>query len=78
VFAVLAWLLAWAFGGRRRTLLTSFAFALLYGVSDELHQAFVPGRHPDPLDLLCDAAGAATALAGWAALRQRVRRSGTA
>ena len=30
---------------------------LLYGAADELHQRFVPGRSPDPLDWLADAAG---------------------
>ncbi len=39
-----------------------FAFAVvltvLYGVSDELHQSFVPGRSSDPYDLLADVAGA--------------------
>ena len=32
--------------------------AVLYGVSDEFHQSFVPGRTPDLLDLLADAVGA--------------------
>jgi hypothetical protein len=29
-----------------------------YGVSDEVHQAFVPGRSPDPWDWLADVVGA--------------------
>ncbi len=33
----------------------------LYGVSDEVHQAFVPTRTADPLDALADAAGAVVA-----------------
>lgn len=37
--------------------------AVLYAVSDEIHQSFVPGRHPSPLDVLVfDAGGAALAL----------------
>ncbi len=33
------------------------AVALLYGFSDELHQAFVAARQADPLDLLADGIG---------------------
>ena len=32
--------------------------AVLYGISDELHQAFVPGRECDPLDFIADLTGA--------------------
>ena len=31
----------------------------LYGISDEIHQAYVPGRQADFLDWLADTAGAA-------------------
>jgi len=34
------------------------AFAMLYGISDEIHQYFVPGRHFDPFDIVADTAGA--------------------
>jgi VanZ family protein len=33
--------------------------ATLYGVTDEFHQAFVPGRSPDRFDVLADCLGAA-------------------
>ena len=33
------------------------AASTLYGVTDELHQAFVPGRHCDPWDVLKDFGG---------------------
>ena len=33
------------------------AASTLYGVTDELHQAFVPGRHCDPWDVVKDFAG---------------------
>ena len=41
----------------------AFLFATLYALSDEFHQAFVPGRHPSWVDaLLIDNGGAALAL----------------
>lgn len=47
--------------------LLAFTVAVLYGVSDEVHQAFVPGRTPDVADVVADATGAGLAvLAGWA------------
>jgi hypothetical protein len=37
--------------------------AVVYAISDEFHQSFVPGRHPSPLDVaLFDATGAAITL----------------
>lgn len=42
-------------------------FATLYGVSDEVHQTFVPGRSMEALDVVADAVGAAgAAIAVWA------------
>lgn len=63
VYAVLGWLCA---GAASQTwpslpgLLTGgFAFCVgtLWGFSDELHQAFVPGRTAEAADLLADALG---------------------
>jgi len=46
----------------------AWGLAMLYGTTDELHQAFVPGRHPSALDvLLFDNTGAVIAL--WAKRR---------
>jgi VanZ family protein len=39
----------------------AIAFAALYGITDEFHQAFVPGRSPDAADLAADTAGAVLA-----------------
>ena len=66
VFGVLAVLLARALGQQRHGLLLALGLTLLYALSDEFHQAFVPGRHPDPLDLVCDGLGAVLALGVWA------------
>lgn len=47
---------------QRRKLALAFLLSLLYGVSDEVHQAFVPGRIGNPADVLVDAAGAGLGL----------------
>jgi VanZ family protein len=69
VYAVLA--LALLFGGRGARPLLWVTVAALYGVSDEIHQHFVPNRHTDVLDLLADTAGAALAVAAWLKYRRR-------
>jgi VanZ family protein len=43
----------------RRTLLGVFLFTAAYGVIDEVHQYFVPGRDCNIWDWLADAVGAA-------------------
>ena len=40
----------------------SWLLAVLYAVTDEYHQTFVPGRHGRPMDLLFDGVGALIAL----------------
>jgi VanZ family protein len=37
----------------------AFAVGVAFAVTDEIHQAFVAGRHGAPLDVLIDAAGVA-------------------
>lgn len=50
-----------------RVAAAAFAIAAGYGISDEIHQSFVPGRMPDVYDVIADAAGALTAVAAcWA------------
>jgi VanZ family protein len=55
-------------GGRRRpltlsTALTATLLTTAYGVTDEYHQSFVPGRTADPADVAKDLGGAALACA---------------
>lgn len=75
-YAVLAALLTYASG---RPVLSVLA-AVAYGVSDEVHQAFVPGRSSDVFDLLADAVGAGigawTARALWRMRTVGARRRG--
>jgi VanZ family protein len=46
----------------RTALGVAFGGALLYALSDEFHQSLVPGRDPSLVDVVVDAAGAATGL----------------
>ncbi len=71
LFGVLAVLLSRALANRRRAWIFSLLLTMLYALTDELHQRFVPGRHPDLLDLLCDGVGAALALGLWIRVRRR-------
>jgi VanZ family protein len=64
-FGVLAILWARVLHAHPRGWLLAAVLTLLYAFSDEFHQAFVPGRHPDPWDLVCDALGGGIALALW-------------
>jgi VanZ family protein len=66
-------------GGLHAQVTTSIALlavlaTTLYGVSDEIHQSFVPERQADLQDILADALGgaiAAAALMAWSSLRRR-------
>lgn len=59
---------------RVRAVMSAVIIASAYGVSDELHQAFVPGRVPDVVDWGVDTLGAlAGALVVHAVHRKRGR-----
>lgn len=64
VFSILCWLLHIAFSHqknytlKRHGLMIAVVFVFLYGVSDEYHQLFTPGRSSDPYDVLADVSGA--------------------
>lgn len=57
----------WAAGewGARHALWLAIVTATVYGLSDELHQVFVPPREADPWDLTADALGALLGAVGW-------------
>ena len=56
--------------------LSAWVLSVLYGLSDEWHQSFVPGRHPDLLDVLTDAIGAACGLLVVWWITRRLARQG--
>lgn len=72
-YAVLGFLLARALqqGRHGRTsaglLALTVGLCTIWGVSDEMHQAFVPGRVPDLLDLWHDFIGACAGAAAFGA-----------
>jgi hypothetical protein len=63
-YFILAWTFYFALGAygtlRSKALVVFLCF--LYGITDEYHQSFVPGRYPDLLDLRNDTIGAALAM----------------
>ncbi len=64
VYGVLAFLTARAFNGREagwgatKIFFATVVLTVLYGVSDEFHQMFVPGRAASIADLIFDLIGA--------------------
>ncbi|MGE0790719.1 MAG: VanZ family protein [Sandaracinaceae bacterium] len=53
-----ATLLTWPRHTPLRTAALAVLITVLWGVLDEIHQAFVPGRSPEVLDLVADTVGA--------------------
>ena len=60
-----------------RVAVLAVVIATLYGVTDGLHQSFIPGRTADPWDLLKDMAGAAAGALACAWPRRADKRPGT-
>ena len=68
----------WPLLGSGRALLAAALFTVVWGYTDEVHQAFVPGRDSNAFDLLADAIGAMAGVGLYAALgalRARSRRA---
>ncbi len=57
---------------RDHSLLAAMVFAVLYGILDEVHQLYVPGRWADVYDALADAVGAAS-FVSWSLWTTRKR-----
>jgi VanZ family protein len=79
-FAGLGVLALRAFHGgfeRPRLSLTLYAglTVILWGISDEFHQSFVPGRDATPWDVVADAVGFAVGVVVFAILTSRATRA---
>jgi VanZ family protein len=80
LFFVLCWLMWRAFYYqhtlpviRNSAILGAFIFCVIYGILDEYHDSFVPGRSADFFDVVADAGGALLFVA-IASLRRLHRR----
>ena len=75
VYAGLAFLAARGMRGYGPELRSAAIFgavlAALYGVSDEIHQSFVPGRSADVWDVLADTLGGAAGAFVWLLIAKR-------
>ena len=79
-YAVLGVLALRAFHGgfwrlRLEPTLYAALVVILWGISDEFHQSFVPGRDASPWDVLADVAGFAIAVLLFATLTLRSARA---
>lgn len=70
-YAVLGFAVLYAWTGRFKTyqpvkvVCYTVAICLLYGISDEFHQSFVPGRYVSAMDVIADTAGAIIICTCW-------------
>ena len=50
---------------RKTAMMATVLFCFAYGISDELHQSFVPGRDASVGDIAADTVGALITAVGW-------------
>lgn len=67
----------WKTGRARLTVLLTTIFCLLYGIGDEFHQTFIPGRFPSYLDIAADCGGAGLVGFLWLRLKGKMRTGAT-
>lgn len=80
-YGALAWTVLFAWGERQKkasslaVVLATILFCFLYGVSDEFHQSFIPGRCVSGLDVMADTVGAAIVCATWFFVQKSEKKS---
>lgn len=73
LLALRAWT-RWPLVRARNPYLPPLIITALYGMFDEFHQHFVPGRSSDPFDWAADVIGASMALGiAWLIYRRKIR-----
>ncbi len=71
IYFLLGWSVIYACGWHKgaarvkRCGVVTISICLLYGLSDELHQYFIPGRSTSLADLVADFCGAGVAVLTW-------------
>ena len=71
ILALLTWRALATTTAWRRPLALALTLTVLYAVTDELHQGFVAGRHPSPVDVGIDATGALIAIVAVGIVQSR-------
>lgn len=57
-----------------RAALATITFCIIYGITDEFHQSFIPGRTPSIADLAADTAGACCGVVLWLVWLKRKKK----
>ena len=78
-FALFGFLMSnvmWSVNGEQlqKTFASGFALSVLYGVSDELHQGFVPTRYCTGFDMIMDAVGGLIGVAVFLGYKKLTRK----
>lgn len=77
VYGILAGTILFAFSENQKStkppsvMVLTVIFCILYGITDEIHQSFIPGRFVSIYDVFADGAGASVACALWIWLRTK-------
>src|SRR5690625_1919586 len=56
------------YGLRLQTMIISFLITIIYAISDEFHQTFIPGRSGEVRDILIDSIGSLTGISVYVVL----------
>jgi len=81
VYGILAYSILWAFSpfldkkSAVKLSLATIFFCILFGISDEYHQSFIPGRYPSLIDVIADGLGALPISLYWLNRASKIKSS---